>query len=270
MPRLRARPNSPSPKTPSTTRQRFRPSDDNDDDDNDDDNDGAVRKSQTTRFAVRRTVYLAWRKLVVANTDSVACSSQNYTKSAENTNSGEQTASRVIENRHLYKFTLVGRTGDPAEILVASDHCPCPRGKIQHPIVFQVFGQVDEYIPLSSFPNRTTVLPMRKWRTKFFPHHSPRLKTRNYLLVDGEKEREGKGKRPFSLSGWWVLKNGNPIVSTAYRRSFTADTRKLTLNPKPGVSPLFLYESTPVLHILPDPFISFPQEYEKGREPSAE
>ncbi|KYN23399.1 hypothetical protein ALC57_04273 [Trachymyrmex cornetzi] len=130
MPRLRARPNSPSPKTPSTTRQRFRPSDDDDDDDdNDDDNDGAVRKSQTTRFAMRRTVYLVWRKSVVANTDSVTCSSQNYTKRAENTNSGEQTASRVTENRHLYKFTLAGRTGDPAEILVASNHCPCPRGK---------------------------------------------------------------------------------------------------------------------------------------------
>ncbi|KYN44783.1 hypothetical protein ALC56_00778 [Trachymyrmex septentrionalis] len=91
------------------------------------------------------------------------------------------------------------------------------------------------------------------------------------LLVGRWRERKReKRQEAFLLSGWWALKNGNPIVSTTHRRSFTADTRKLTLNPKPGVSPLFLYQSTPVLHILPDPFISFPQEYEKGREPSAE
>ncbi|KYN03231.1 Elongation of very long chain fatty acids protein 4 [Cyphomyrmex costatus] len=85
MPRLRTRPNSPSPKTPSTTRQRFRPSDDDDDD-----NDGAVRKSQTTRFVVRRTVYLAWTESVVVNTGSVTCSRHRITpREAENTNSGK-------------------------------------------------------------------------------------------------------------------------------------------------------------------------------------
>jgi len=57
------------------------------------------------------------------------------------------------------------------------------------------------------------------------------------------KKEKGRARdRAFLLSGWWALKNGNPIVSTAHRRSFTADTRKLTLNPKPEVSPLFLYK----------------------------
>lgn len=78
-------------------------------------------------------------------------------------------------------------------------------------------------------------------------------------------------ERETAPGGWWALKNGNPIVSTAHRRSFTADTRKLTLNPKPGVPLLFSTSPTSVLHIPPDPFISFPQEYdEKGREPFAE
>lgn len=96
---------------------------------------------------------------------------------------------------------------------------------------------------LSQKPN--AVHQARKWRAEFFPRHSPRLKTRNYLLVD-EKEREGKseGPRAFSLSGWWALKNGNPIVSTAHCWSFTADTRKPTLNPKPGV-PSFSLRADP-------------------------
>lgn len=86
--------------------------------------------------------------------------------------------------------------------------------------------------------------PARKWRAEFFPRHSPRLKTRNYSPVN-EKERERARGRAFSPGGWWALKNGNPIVSTAHRRSFTADTRKPTLNPKPGVPSFSLYESTP-------------------------
>lgn len=67
------------------------------------------------------------------------------------------------------------------------------------------------------------------------------------LLVGGWREREREGARGtelFSLSGWWALKNGNPIVSTAHRRSFTADTRKPTLYPKPGV-PSFSLRADP-------------------------
>lgn len=60
-------------------------------------------------------------------------------------------------------------------------------------------------------------------------------KIENTELLAGGWERERARDRAFSLSGWWALKNGNPIVSTARRRSFTADTRKPTLNPKPGV-----------------------------------
>lgn len=50
--------------------------------------------------------------------------------------------------------------------------------------------------------------------------------------------------------------------------ALSADTRKPTLN-QPRESPAFLYEQQcpPPVHIPPDPFISFPQEYdEKGRE----
>lgn len=50
-----------------------------------------------------------------------------------------------------------------------------------------------------------------------------------------KRERERVRDRAFSPGGRWALKNGNPIVSTAHHRSFTADTRKPTLNPKPGV-----------------------------------
>lgn len=41
-------------------------------------------------------------------------------------------------------------------------------------------------------------------RTELFPRHSPRLKTRNYLLVDGEKERERKDKGLRFLAQWVV------------------------------------------------------------------
>lgn len=76
------------------------------------------------------------------------------------------------------------------------------------------------------------------------------------LLVGGwERERKRERARAFSPSGWWALKNGNPIVSTVHRRSFTADTRKPTLNPKPGV-PSFSLRADPR---LPYSFRSFYQ-----------
>ncbi|TGZ47168.1 Uncharacterized protein DBV15_06111, partial [Temnothorax longispinosus] len=187
MPRLRARPSSPSPKTPSTTRQRSRPSDDDDDD-----NDGAARKSQTTGFAVRRTVYL------------------NTPRERRTPKRAENRQRHVSLNRHLYKFTPAGRI--PAillQILVAGDPCPCPR---KNNIAFreQTSGQGDGYqlcrTPRDVASNRTTVHPARKWRSEFFPRHSPRLKTRNYLLVDEkerEKERERARDRRF-LAEWVV------------------------------------------------------------------
>jgi len=62
------------------------------------------------------------------------------------------------------------------------------------------------------------------------------------------------------------------VIRSFLRRTDEAlprDTRKPTLNPKPGVSLLFSTNRPHPPHILPDPFISFPQEYdEKGREPS--
>jgi len=93
------------------------------------------------------------------------------------------------------------------------------------------------------------------------------------LLVGGwwerERERERERIRVFLLRGWWALKNGNPIVSTAHRRSFTADTRKLTLNPKPGV-PSFSLRADPRPPYSSRSFYQFSPRirWKGGRKPS--
>ena len=80
-----------------------------------------------------------------------------------------------------------------------------------------------------------------------------------------KKERKRARDRAFLLSGWWALKNGNPIVSTAHRRSFTADTRKLTLNRR---FPLFFSTSRPSSFIFFQILLSvFPKNTKRDESP---